>query len=140
MSRELYSNNLLRSYATRDIDYQKPSKEKPSAYKLSLLNNSFPITLTDGEFIYDIVINDTCDIIFKGLIGGDVYYNDVPSTLKKSMIKSDCCKSPIAEESVCTKCKNPCKRHPVLTIDQLRVLESGDVKRGPELNKPEEIE
>ena len=132
MSRELYSSNLLRSYTTKEADYQKPTKEKPSAYKLSLLNNPFPIVLTDGEFIYDIIINDTCDIILKGCIGGPVYYNDVPNTLKKGMIKSVCCRVPVAE-SICTKCQKPCQCIPVVTIDKLRLIE-------PKINKIEEIE
>lgn len=72
-----YTDNLSRKYNSPKTQYQAPTKERPSKYKLELLNNPFPIVLTDGKFIYDVFINEYCEIIFKNGTKSSCYYNDV---------------------------------------------------------------
>lgn len=77
---DLYDTNIIRKYNTFKEQYQQSQREIPSVYKRELLNNSFPVTLTCGSFIYDIIINDRREIIFVNGIHTR-YYDDVPNKL-----------------------------------------------------------
>lgn len=74
MSRDLYFEGLGRKYGYGPTDYQPPSSEIPSTYKMSLIK-SLPVNLS-GPLPAKIYINKNCDIVFE-TEKMKCYYSDV---------------------------------------------------------------